>query len=525
MLVPDVITSESRDFNDSMSFITMNERDDNETIATATPTLFNPPKKRRRIMSSEPSLTDEEVNKRSKSSPSGGWNSKILIKESPSLAGVETSSITAPFGVPIAQLTDPESSQVSNHSSMEELSIELCKIVATDHYSRREAIETLQKFSKMAYTDDVMYLENFLELGGIQRVLIYLKNNLGDPACVAMASKVIISCTFRDPELKSFEIANEIVRVISKREGIQTLLDASSGYGGENMKSQLDALHWIWVALNHITNKASAYESDDEAALKDQVLNIFESGLEIMAKVTKHASPIIHAVPDSPKGYNSGQMVLYNTMGGADEQLNTVRGFLTRLCGGNGSRKRAAMDMSMTRYKQPAMKSSKAATASRRVDNSKEASYIMQMIFAAWLDIVHHSKLTRDDTLGLDLLQKCVTFLKTSGTQEWIPNKELVIQASRFFVQCQVEGILSTSEDFEVVFPLVVECVSKYPDASYHAELFGFISDASKILEEKFLKESGVFRAVSMAWEMRDVEEDTKKAAHDLLGVLLNLSK
>ena len=146
MLVPDVITSESRDFNDSMSFITMNERDDNETIATATPTLFNPPKKRRRIMSSEPSLTDEEVNKRSKSSPSGGWKSNILIKESPSLAGVETSSITAPFGVPIAHLTDPESSQVSNHSSMEELSIELCKIVATDHYSRREAIETLQKF-------------------------------------------------------------------------------------------------------------------------------------------------------------------------------------------------------------------------------------------------------------------------------------------------------------------------------------------------------------------------------------------
>ncbi len=525
MIVPDVITSVSRDFDDSLSFITMNERgDDNFTVATATPTLLNP-NKRRRIMRNEPSLTEERSNN---VASQGGWGSKIGIKQSPTSPVGGIASTTASFGVPIAEFQDCESPSKTQHS-YEELSIELCKIVATEHYSRSGAIKALGNFCTWGYSDDAIFLENFLELGGIQRVLIYLKNNKGDPLCVAMASKVLMACTFRTPSQKSYENANAIVKAFAKRDGIQSLLDACSEYEGENMISQLEALRWIWAALMNITDKSSAYESSDPVVHKDQLLSVFEAGLETMNKLGRNASPVDEERAGITKIKSEEEaekrVIRYNAVGDADYQLKAVQWIFSSLCGTSGSRKRAAMDMIVTERKRPVIRTKTALKSVARktivADNSKMAAMVMGIVFSTWSNIVHNSNLDRDDFLGLGLLGKCIATLKSPQTGEWIRNKDLLIQASRFFVQCREKSVLSTSEDFETVFPLVVECIGKYPESSFHGGLFSFVKEAYSVLDRSFLQSSGVVRAIAVAWESDRVEEATKTASHQLLKELL----
>ena len=127
----------------------------------------------------------------------------------------------------------------------------------------------------------------------------------------------------------------------------------------------------------------------------------------------------------------------------------------------------------------------------------------------------------RDDFLGMKLLQKCIESLKKPNGTEWINNKDLLVQASRFFVQCCEKNILSTKEDFEVAFPLVVECISKYPEASYHGGLFELVKEAYSVVDKSFMQGSGVVGAIATAWESDGVDEATKDASHQLLKELL----
>lgn len=113
-----------------------------------------------------------------------------------------TTEPTASFSVAIADHDHGNNHELATASrpTFEELSKELCKIVDTDHYSRNEAIQALSNLCQWGgYSDDKVFLSDLLELGGIQRVLIYLKNNKGDPPCVAMAAKVIMACIYRGP--------------------------------------------------------------------------------------------------------------------------------------------------------------------------------------------------------------------------------------------------------------------------------------------------------------------------------------
>lgn len=533
MIVPDIITSESREHNeDCMSVITMNFREDSQTIATATPTLINP-NKRRRIMRHEPPLTDEvSTSKVTKlRAAHGGWGSKVGIKQSPtSPANASVSaSMTASFVVPVADFQDCQSPYNSRHS-YEELSIDLCKIVATEHYSRAAAFNALKKFCNLASNDDAVFLENFLELGGIQRVLLYLQNNKGDPACVEMAAKVIMACTYRTTAHKSYDFANSIVKAFSKRDGVQSLLDASSEYEGENMPSQFKALQWIWSAIMTVTDKSAAYESSDPVELKDRLLSVFEAGLETTNKLGRNACRVTDEHGDSMKIkseasiYQNNSLVPYNAVGGADHQLKAVQWIFSSLCGTGGSRKRAAMDM-MTDHRQPVKRSRvarKPVTRKPRVnDNSEMATLIMGIIFSTWSNIVNNSNLVRDDFVGLNLLQKFIATLKSPHTGEWIQNKNLLIQASRFFVHCREKGILSTIEDFELVFPLVVECIGKYPESAFEGGLFKFVKDSYSDLDSSFVQSSGVVRAIASAWESDQVDQATKTASHKLLKELL----
>ena len=470
--------------------------------------------------------------------------------------------------------TSPTSTSTSLQlPTFEELSKVLCAIVDTDHYSRDDAINALKNLARWGYTDNITFLSDFSELGGIQRVLLYLKNNKVDPQCVMIAAKVIMSCTHRNPHNNQqdnvYNIANEITRYFTMRDGIRIFLDAGKQYSNGDVSDenddvvnlQLQALRWIWMVLMNVTEKSSTFDIVN----KDQLLAIFDSGLETMNKLGKNLittttttttivdnnsnnknnkhvvrSPVV--VRNNNSNSNSGSSaVLPYAYGSADFQLGVVQRAFSSFCSPGGSRKRAAVDP-IVREQHPRQqrggKGSRqggtvvdtAATTTTGTNNGAKkqegnvntrlTSLILEDMFITLLNVAHNASMTRDDFQGMDLLQKCIEGMKKPNG-EWIDDKELLVQASCFFVQCSKKQILSTKEDYEVAFPLIVECISKYPEESFRGELFDLVRNAYTVVDKAFIQGSGIFGAVAAAWESTHVDEATKDASHQLLKELL----
>jgi hypothetical protein len=473
--------------------------------------------------------------------------------------------------------TSTSTSSLLQLPTFEELSKVLCAIVDTDHYSRNDAIHALKNLARWGYSDNITFLSNFSELGGIQRVLLYLKNNKVDPQCVMISAKVIMSCTHRNPHHNNnnnqqqhenvYNIANEITRYFTMRDGIRILLDAGKQYnhGGsvgdhnnngnddnhddDNVVTlQLQALRWIWMVLMNVTEKSSTFD----IVHKDQLLAIFDSGLETMTKLGKNLIPtnttttivgvdnnnnsdVVRSpvVVRNSNSTASSSAVLPYACGSADFQLGVVQRAFSSFCSPSRSRKRAAVD-SIVREQHPRQQQGReavvdTATAVGTNNNTKKpegnvntrlTSLILEDMFITLLNVAHNASMTRDDFQGMDLLQKCIGGMKNPNG-EWIDDKELLVQASCFFVQCSKKQILSTKEDYEVAFPLIVECISKYPEESFRGGLFDLVRNAYTVVDKAFIRGSGIFGAVAAAWESTHVNEATKDASHQLLKELL----
>mmetsp|Transcript_264 Transcript_264/g.668 ORF Transcript_264/g.668 Transcript_264/m.668 type:complete len:593 (+) Transcript_264:252-2030(+) len=579
---PFLITS-SCDEDDSISIMTTNN-DRDETSSTASDPTYIPsptslgggtiinlvnPNKRQRL-TSESSVTDEDTKRQPRESRKPAKRSRststtTIAKPASAVAAATTvsfpsSATLGSFGVSIANQNDRRN---STRPAFEELSMELCKIVDAVHYSRHEAVTALTNLCQWGYTDDPIFLEELLELGGIQRILLYLENNRGDPVCVAMAAKAIMTCTVRSPQHQSFNNAKDIVRALTKRNGIEILLRASTEYGGENMHSQVEALRWIWSALLNITDKASAYEVGTLEEQKERILAVFKTGLDTMAKLggntiaatTNKAhkvdvAPTVDAngtddteqksVHSSSDPFLSYDAYAY-ACGGADYQLKTVQWIFSSLCGAVGSRKRTALETSMNvnrlrhgrkrRIVRPVQTAKattvKAATAATVPTSKVEAfsensniilaSQVMGLVFITWSNINNNNVLVREDFQELNIFGSCIESLKRPGGLEWIGNKDLLIQASRFFVQCCENKILSTKEDFELVLPLIVDCIANFPESSYQGGLFSFVKKAQSVVDGSMMQESGVLRAIATSLESKDMDNDIKNASRQLL--------
>mmetsp|Transcript_15059 Transcript_15059/g.41882 ORF Transcript_15059/g.41882 Transcript_15059/m.41882 type:complete len:560 (+) Transcript_15059:249-1928(+) len=550
MVLPSLITS-SCDEEDTISVMTMNDRDEASSTTTDAPsptsaaggTIINliNPNKRRRFVSGAMRTEDHTDTKSQelKKSAKRARTTKSIAK--PDATPTTTASLFPPlatrasFGVSIAERNDR---QEKERMSYEELSSELCKIVDTVHYSRHDAIVALTNLCHWGYADDNVFLEEFLELGGIQRVLLYLKNNVGDPICVAMAAKAIMSCTVRSPHHNSFDNAKDIVRALTKRGGIEILLQASGQYGGGNIHSHIDALHWVWSALANITDKSSAYEIGKSEEQKERLSAVFKVGLETMVKLGENYIP---ARKTAPTGVvketensdiksvesTSGNFVSYDACGGANYQLQAIQRIFSSICGGGGSRKRSAIETVMKKPKRRIVRPTNVAKV-KTIETSKTetvtesnnillAANVMGLVFATWISINDNDLLVRDDFQELSFFGSCIEVLKRPGGFEWIGDENLMIQASRFFVQCCEKKILSTKEDFELVLPLIVNCIANFPEPSYQGGLFGFVKKAQLVVDRSLLQESGVLRAIATSLESKDMDRHIKNASRRLL--------
>jgi len=157
------------------------------------------------------------------------------------------------------------------------------------------------------------------------------------------------------------------------------------------------------------------------------------------------------------------------------------------------------------------------------VVNTRLTSLVLEDMFSTLMNVSHNAHMTRDDFQGMDLISKCIEALKKPNG-EWIDNnKELYIHASRFFVQCSKKDILSTKNDFEAAFPLIVECIRRYPEDSFKGELFDLVRNAYSVVYDKsFIQGSGILGAVATVLQSHYISEATKDASHQLLKELLD---
>jgi len=510
-------------------------------------------------------------NKRQRLSSTGDYNKK----------GVQGSPVGSMAG--IAMATRSRSRSPSLLPTFEKLAKELCKIVDTDHHSRNDAKRALANVSRWGYTGDdnpnSTFLSDLSELGGIQLVLLFLKNNQSDPSCVMVAMKVIMACTHRPFDHPNHNIANEITRYFIMRNGIKIVLNAGKelyndnnndtnkrgggdGDGGDHdndtitsaaaATQQLHALRWIWMVLMNVTGKTSTFETVD----KEQLLAIFDSFLETMTRLGLRNAATANAAttitnnktvvsPKKSEGSNSiGQTVQPDACeSAADTSLNIVQRAFS-FCSPTAPRKRSFIETTAREQHPQGNKGEgidkitstdiATPTTTTTVDinkakeksevvNTRLTSLILEDMFSTLTNVSNNAHMTRDDFQGMDLISKCIEALKKPNG-EWIDNnKELYIHASRFFVQCSKKDILSTKNDFEAAFPLIVECIRRYPEDSFKGELFDLVRNAYSVVYDKsFIQGSGILGAVATVLQSHYISETTKDASHQLLKELLD---
>jgi len=316
------------------------------------------------------------------------------------------------------------------------------------------------------------------------------------------------------------------------------------------VQQQLHALRWIWMVLMNVTEKTSTFEIVD----KDQLLVIFDSFLETMTKLGLRNAATANAATTttttnnkmvvSPKKSFDSNSVGFTVQpeacgSAANSSLNIVQRAFS-FCSPTASRKRSFIETT-AQEQHPhggrgggvdTITSTTTATTTVDINKSKQemeavnnqlTSLVLEDMFVTLMNVTHNARMTRDDFQGMDLIPKCIGALK-KPSGEWIDNnKELYIHASCFFVQCSKKNILSTKNDFEAAFPLIVECIRRYPEDSFKGELYDLVRNAYSLVNDKsFIQGSGIFGAVATVLQSHYVSEATKDASHQLLNELLD---
>jgi hypothetical protein len=195
--------------------------------------------------------------------------------------------------------------------SSDELSEELCNIIST-RYSRDEALRTLERLSKWAFTHDSDFLKSFHRYSGVVKVLDFLKKTMKDGNCIGAvrmecikkAANVIANVTHHGGNNENVDIATKIATTLMECDGINTLINASEEYAGGDDVPQLKALSSVWMALRNITVKKDAIS-------KDQAIAIFDTGIDIISQLKSIDIPLASSALE-PVFYTLHNIVYFN---------------------------------------------------------------------------------------------------------------------------------------------------------------------------------------------------------------------
>jgi hypothetical protein len=209
----------------------------------------------------------------------------------------------APFVPKQPAVEEDTGGEIMDLPSHKELSKELCKIVATEHYSGEESLLALERLSKWAHTQDSTLLKHFLTYGGVVKVVDFLNEqieNANDRAkasyrpgylmeAIHKAADVICNVCFVGKHGINEDIAVVNATVVVKYGGIETLLRASDAFNRSEMRSApraLKAAEGVWNAIMNVYCNAEA------AVTKEISMLVLFHSIDIMEAVGSIDHPI-----------------------------------------------------------------------------------------------------------------------------------------------------------------------------------------------------------------------------------------
>lgn len=203
---------------------------------------------------------------------------------------------------------DKTLSTVSSNSSVKEISLpshkevskELCKIVATEHYSGQESLKAIDKLSLWAQTQDSDLLKHLLTYGGVVKVVDFLNEKIEEAeTCrrdlliesIYKSADFLCNVCFIGKHGINEDIAVVNSTVVIKYRGIETLLQASQMYNISDNPSDLMALKAIESVWNAIMN---VYCNADIIVTKAISTLVLDTSIETMPVL----GPIDHQIAD-----------------------------------------------------------------------------------------------------------------------------------------------------------------------------------------------------------------------------------
>jgi hypothetical protein len=181
--------------------------------------------------------------------------------------------------------TSSSSSSTNNHvftndtpSTSDNIDTALCVISDKQKkYSKHEILQALKDLVRWADDDNREFYIEFLELGGMSRILNFLMvpSNMSDMDYVHLICSVIAYCTYIGPNGENMDIAQVMARKFVERGGVHTMLLANEEYNGENDNKKLRAVYIIWKVLRNVVFKKSAFDNIE----KDKQLNLLDDAL------------------------------------------------------------------------------------------------------------------------------------------------------------------------------------------------------------------------------------------------------
>jgi len=192
---------------------------------------------------------------------------------------------------------DCEEEEEINLPSHKELSKELAKLIATEHYSTRESLLALERTSKWARTQDSNFLKHLLTFGGVVNVISFLDECLADDSCqgeilmecIHKAADVICNVCFVGKHGINEDIAVVNGTVVVKYAGVKTFLKAIDVYVKCSNKSDpmaLTAIESLWNATMNVYCNAEA------SMTKEISMQVLDSAIATISSVGSIDHPI-----------------------------------------------------------------------------------------------------------------------------------------------------------------------------------------------------------------------------------------
>ena len=146
---------------------------------------------------------------------------------------------------------------------------------------------------------------------------------------------------------------------------------------------------------------------------------------------------------------------------------------------------------------------------------------IIEEIFCTFYCIVFKNYVTKKYLRGKNILSKCLEVQKRNGLWTFEGRGGLIQVAIEFFDCCCDANLLDDSSDYEIILPLLVVALKKFPsnDEIREGAMNMMDRSCSTINDKKIIERSGALEVLAILLASDEInDEDEKDTVRTLIG-------